>query len=170
MNVVSQDDIDELKAMPCCVEKILIELILDLSRHPESMDQIKLKMDALTDRIEKEDIKKNNCYEIDQLMQNINTCLARNDFNLSIEKLKELHGLIRDLNIPKLLKLCKENDSAIEEIKDKNIYLFLGFTGTGNFLKHFFNYREKVLFFKKLFLYFQESQHHFTFLVDQGLN
>lgn len=134
MKFIDSDDLNELKVMPLCAEKILFELILELSCDDVNITKIKQDFEKLKGRTAEENPKMNHSYEIDHIFRDMKTFLSQNDksgFNSIIQKLKELHCLLRDLNIPKLIRLIKENNDALDMVSDKNIFLFMGFTGSG---------------------------------------
>jgi hypothetical protein len=132
---VDKDDLEELRDMPECAEYFLISLMKDLSRVEN--DDVKLDETNLTkfeDRVYLEGL---NSHDIDELLDNARITLSRNDLTATLSSLKEIHKKLRDLNIPKLFRLTTENNDALDkEVKDKNIYLFIGLSGTGILNKH----------------------------------
>jgi hypothetical protein len=132
---IDYDDQKELENMPPCAEKLLVDLSVNLSQnHDKDFDK-----DGLLEELKK--LKKNltdegllevNRYEINKILTVIKNALQQNNISLAFGKLKELHTILRDLNIPKLLRLIKENNDALDVVNEKNIYLFIGLTGSGN--------------------------------------
>jgi signal recognition particle GTPase len=135
---VDNDDLEELKNMPVCAEYFLISLMRDISRVEN--DEAKLdetNLIKLEERINLEDL---SSHEIDELLDHVKRSLNRNDNRHALSGLQEIHKKLRDLNITKLFRLTRENNEALDkEVKSKNIYLFIGLSGTGIFNKHNFN-------------------------------
>ena len=128
---LDSDDLNELKNMPVCAEKLLISLMNDVSK----VDDIHVFQDDFAELKERIVLEGLDSYEIDQLLKDIKTSLNRNEPRTAFSTLKSIHLKLRDLNIPKLLRITEENNEALDrEIKDKNIYLFIGLTGSGKYI------------------------------------
>ena len=141
---VDNDDLEELINMPVCAEYFLISLMRDISRFENN--DVKLEETNLTKLEERIYSEHLNSYEIDEFLDNVKKYLSRNDYKLAFLELQNIHKKLRDLNIPKLFRLTRENNDALDkEVKGKNIYLFIGLSGTGIFNKHSFIYIEMIL-------------------------
>jgi signal recognition particle GTPase len=140
---VDDDDIEELRKMPACAEYFLISLMRDISRFETNDVKIdETNLSKLEERIYSEHL---NSYEIDEFLVNVKTYLSQNDNKRAFSELQNIHKKLRDLNIPKLFRLTRENNDALDkEVKGKNIYLFIGLSGTGIFNKHSFIYIEMI--------------------------
>lgn len=124
---IDEDDLKEIKNMPLCAEKLLITLMFEFSR-VDGCDTLINDIQVLKERMELEGL---NTYDVDQLFKDLKIMLRRNDMIGSFNCLKQIHGSIRELNIPKLFRLTKENNDALDIVKDQNIYMFIGLTGSG---------------------------------------
>jgi hypothetical protein len=128
---VDEDDQLELEKMPLCAENLLIQLMVSTESPNSDQDGLIDDLNRLKSRLEVEGLFDINRYEINQVLRDVQQSLGRNDLSLSLRKLKELHAILRDLNIPKLFRLIKENDSNLSKLMNQNIYLFMGRTGSG---------------------------------------
>jgi hypothetical protein len=128
---VDEDDQLELEKMPLCAENLLIKLMVSTESPNSDQDGLIDDLNRLKSRLEVEGLFDINRYEINQVLRDVQQSLGRNDLSLSLRKLKELHAILRDLNIPKLFRLIKENDSNLSKLMNQNIYLFMGRTGSG---------------------------------------
>jgi hypothetical protein len=115
--------------MPLCAEKVLIELVHDLCQTDNDENELINDLNKLEERLKIEDL---DSYEVVYISKELKIFISQKNFNAAVRNLKEIHSLIRYLNIPKLLRLTKENNDALEIVKDQNIFLFIGFTGSGS--------------------------------------
>ena len=129
---VSSDDLEEHTNMPYCAEKLLIALMHSIPQ--DDNKTLFKKLDELKERIGFEGLY---TYEVNILYKEIINSLNKKEFGLAFSSLRKIHDTLRSLNIPKLLRLIKESDNALEIVKDKNIYLLIGHTGSG---KYYFRY------------------------------
>jgi hypothetical protein len=93
----------------------------------------------------------NDTYEVSLIAREIKINLKMNNFISAFKKLTELHSILRDLNIPKLLRLINTNNDALDLVRNKNVHLFIGLTRTGKiFVKMFiFNFELGAFEFKE---------------------
>jgi hypothetical protein len=126
---IDPDDREELSKMPLCAEKVLIELALDLCQTDNDENKLINDFNKLEERLKTEGLYS---YESIRICKSLKNFISQKNFDSAVGKLKEILSLIRDLNIPKLLRLTKENTDALEMVRDRNIFLFIGFTGSGN--------------------------------------
>ena len=77
------------------------------------------------------EIEGQSSYEVNLISKDIKIFLQQDNLINAFQKLKELHSILRDLNIPKLFRLIKGNNDALELVRGKNIHLFIGLTRTG---------------------------------------
>lgn len=115
-NVISDNN-----RMPICSESILLNLI--------GQNVIKENdLEVLQERLKIEDfyseIMKN-------LFENLTLFVNKEDYPSAITSLKEMQLNLRDIDIPLLIKLTNMNDESLRMIKEKNIYLLMGLTGSG---------------------------------------
>ena len=130
---VDNDDLEELKNMPVCAEYFLITLMRDISKVKN--DDVKLDETNLTKLEERIYLEHLNSHEIDEFLDNVKISLSQNDNKRAFSELQNIHKKLRDLNIPKLFRLTRENTDALDkDVKSKNIYLFIGLSGTGIYI------------------------------------
>ena len=125
---LDNDDFNELRVMPLCAEKLVINFQVELKSDDFQREKLLECLEQLKERLELEGL---NSHDNIDLCREMNSSLSRNDKYSVFEKLKQLHSNLRQLNIPKLLRLTKENKDALEIVRDQNIYLFIGLTGSG---------------------------------------
>ena len=130
------NDENEIKHMPLCAEKLLINLI-NLLEKSDFTNGFEKEWKELEKRLKIEGL---DSQEVNQITEEINSLLNQRTFAELHDKLKRIQSLLRDLNVPKLLRMIKENNDALDKVKNKNIYLFIGLTKSGkNVLFIFFN-------------------------------
>ena len=115
---------DELSKMPMCSEKLILQLIYDLT------DGIKIDPDEIMKiegLLQRENIYTENRNSVNTIKQRF----TNRNFNGGKEELEKLLKSIRQIDIQKLFRLTKANVQAIEQIRDKAIFLFIGPTGSG---------------------------------------
>jgi hypothetical protein len=124
---IDEDDENELQFMPLCAEKLIICLLKKISNSIENCDLIEDWL-IIEKRLE---LEGKDTYEVSLIAREIKTSLEKHDLKNALKKLTELHLILRDLNIPKLLRLIKTNNDALDLVKGKNVHLFIGLTRTG---------------------------------------
>lgn len=128
-NAREEDYKSEYDKIPECVEKLILKLILYLQGCTSIVGEI-----IFVDTIEQ--LKKSLKDEELDTTRNLELVERAKDSaqvtsSESIEPLEELLGNIRDIDIQRLIALVEKNDKAIEIIREKNIYFFMGLTGHG---------------------------------------
>ena len=126
--------------MPLCSEKIIMKLIYyysilnlecNLKKNFENeiaSFNIEQELKILDDRSKLEKLDQTDYREkINEIKNFIKNGSKKN----AVYALEQLQKIIRFINIPQLIRLCKTNQEAIEKIKNKNIFLLLGLTGSG---------------------------------------
>lgn len=116
----------DFEKMPSCAEKLILKLIYDLYLNEHGQNQIDLE--KLKKRLVIEELFSNS---VKELYENLCRKFNRKDFDEASKQLANLLSTFRYINIPELLRLCKQNDASNEMINGKYIYLLLGLTGAG---------------------------------------
>jgi len=124
---IDEDDQKEEQNMPFCVEKLIMELLNKVSTKEQTSALIE-DWSTIERRLE---IEGQSSYEVNLISKDIKIFLQQDNLINAFQKLKELHSILRDLNIPKLFRLIKGNNDALELVRGKNIHLFIGLTRTG---------------------------------------
>jgi ribosome biogenesis GTPase A len=123
------DYIREYGEIPECAEKLIFKLILYLQGCTSIVGEIIFvdTIEKLKKSLENEELDSTRNLELVEQAKD----LAQVTSNESIKSLEELLGNIRDIDIQRLIGLVEKNNLAIETIRDKNIYFFMGLTGHG---------------------------------------
>jgi len=126
---ISESDLfnmlEDFSEMPNCSERIIMKLIYDLSKN--NLDDINSAIGNLNERLKIENLY----YENKDIVDNIAKSLKNSNINEALGHLLRLQKKTRFLNIQEVIRLVKSNDEYTEIIKDKNIYILFGLTGTG---------------------------------------
>ena len=129
---IDEDDEKEIENMPLCAEKLMMQLLNKISTKEQTSALIE-DWSTIERRLE---IEGQSSYEVNLISKDIKIFLQQDNLINAFQKLKELHSILRDLNIPKLFRLIIGNNDALELVKGKNIHLFIGLTRTGIVLIH----------------------------------
>ena len=132
--------ISDLEKYPNCAEKTLLKLVYmcSLERLPHLKSNEKMAniadydfkpiIQELNERLNLEEL---NTETVKELCQKINKSLEMKEFRSVLIQLKELLRLLRDINIQELFRLTASNEKHLELIKNKDIYMIMGLTGSG---------------------------------------
>jgi ribosome biogenesis GTPase A len=125
---------DDIKALPNCAEKSLLELIYLLKNEEKySSDDVQESSHIKEFQNLQIALKKEGLNTVTNLnyINSIEISLRYSDNRGAIVTLNKLLENIRDVNIQEIVRLISENNKALEIIKDKNVYLLIGLTGAG---------------------------------------
>ena len=120
---------DELKRMPLCAERQLLQLKYGLTNGCYTNEKIKAEIDLIEKRLKREDIYSHDYQVALDLIKSKGT--GANTKQAAVENLNTLMKSIRDIDIQLLIQLTSSNGEAIKKIGDKKIVLFMGPTGSG---------------------------------------
>ena len=124
---------DEIKKIPECCEKIILNLIYKIlinTDKEESLRQIEIdeEIDHLKERLNKEDLW---FYSYEEHLNHIKNSFNNSEYNESVKWLKRLMNKIRIIDVKLIQRLIKSNEQDLKFIRNKNIYMLLGLTGSG---------------------------------------
>lgn len=138
-------------AMPSCIEKSVLSLhfYISLKLHGKTVEFNKKIF--IPEKIEKEveneclymkerlELERESSSMILNLLKQLSECIRKEDWKSSLALVNKALMRIRPLNISELFRIIKRVDTTAEKIKNKDIILFLGGTGSGkSTLIHFF--------------------------------
>lgn len=118
-----QEYADEYFEMPECAEKFILELICRCEGPFGSMNDVNTILANLENRLREEALDSKPVREIFSRIKRSTT--------LNLDMLEQMLGCIRDIDIHRLKRLTSGNNEALEVIRGKNVYLFMGLTGHG---------------------------------------
>ncbi|CAF0901525.1 unnamed protein product [Adineta ricciae] len=134
-SLYSEDLRRDTSIMPFCAEKLIMELLIyyeeRLSENCASVQEENLETSprqTLRDQIKKEELL---TVEIQTILQNIEIHQSSNNPQLVIHHLNILLKKIRPLNVREIRRLVSEAEKTAELIKDQDIVLLIGDTGSG---------------------------------------
>ena len=124
---------DEIKKIPECCEKMILNLIYNIlinTDKEESLRQIEIdeEIDHLKERLNKEDLW---FHSYEEHLNHIKNSFNNSEYNESVKLLKRLMNKIRIIDIKLIQRLIKSNEHDLNFIRNKNIYMLLGLTGSG---------------------------------------
>jgi signal recognition particle GTPase len=124
---------DEIKEIPECCEKIILNLIYVISINIDNEEKLrKIEIDVeinhLKERLKKEELWFHS-YEED--LYRIQSSFKNSEYKESVKWLKNLMNKIRIIDIKLIHRLIKSNEQDLNFIRNKNIYMLLGLTGSG---------------------------------------
>jgi len=124
---------DEIKKIPECCEKMILNLIYNIlinTDKEESLRQIEIdeEIDHLKERLNKEDLW---FYSYEEHLNHIKNSFNNSEYNESVKWLKRLMNKIRIIDVKLIQRLIKSNEQDLNFIRNKNIYMLLGLTGSG---------------------------------------
>ncbi|CAF4906712.1 unnamed protein product [Rotaria sp. Silwood1] len=127
--------LDEANAMPPCARKTTIELIIYFeqrlleekspSPHAETLVS---SLDKLQDQLKQEELFSENASEI---LHHLKLHVTSSNYALMVSRLKELLEKIRPLNVGEIQRLVLKAKKAADSIRNKDIILLVGVTGSG---------------------------------------
>ena len=124
---------DEIKKIPECCEKMILNLIYNIlinTDKEESLRQIEIdeEIDHLKERLNKEDLW---FHSYEEHLNHIKNSFNNSEYNESVKWLKCLMNKIRIIDVKLIQRLIKSNEQDLNDIRNKNIYMLLGLTGSG---------------------------------------
>jgi signal recognition particle GTPase len=124
---------DEIKEIPECCEKIILNLIYNISINIDNEEtlrkiEIDAEIDNLKERLNKEDLW---FHSYEEHLNNIHNSFNNLEYKESVKWLKCLMNKIRIIDIKLIHRLIKSNEQDLNFIQNKNIYMLLGLTGSG---------------------------------------
>ncbi len=105
----------------------LIYNILINTDKEESLRQIE-EIDHLKERLNKEDLW---FHSYEKHLNYIKNSFNNSEYNESVKWLKRLMNKIRIIDVKLIQCLIKSNEQDLNFIRNKNIYMLLGLTGSG---------------------------------------
>ncbi|CAF4857658.1 unnamed protein product, partial [Rotaria sp. Silwood1] len=131
LNELREDSV----AMPPCAEKTILELLehfeqklLENCPYSQEQNSVIEMLSKLNDQITKQDL---NSKEVQTSLQNLNIAVNSGNRSSSVDILYELKKKIRPLNVQDIQRLVSKAKKAAELIRDKDIILLVGETGSG---------------------------------------
>ncbi|CAF3541480.1 unnamed protein product [Rotaria socialis] len=126
---------EDFAAMPPCAEKTILELLEHfqqklLEDYPYSQQQNSVieMLGKLNDQIKKQDLLSK---EIQTSLQNLTIAVNSRNDSSSVNILHQLQKEIKPLNVQEIKRLVSKAKTAAELIRDKDILLLVGETGSG---------------------------------------
>ncbi|CAF2770029.1 unnamed protein product [Rotaria sp. Silwood2] len=125
----------DLANMPSCAEKMVMELLeycerrlLEDCTNSKNEDEADRLFTHLQDQMKRQDMFTD---EIRFTLQDINRFIHSNNILSAVRLLRELLRKIRPLNLQQIQRLLTKAEHAATLMRDKEIILFVGATGTG---------------------------------------
>lgn len=128
----NEDDVNAVEYMPMCVEKMLLTLMLEISRVNRAAEKNAQYWQEQTDELKRRvELEGLDTWEVNGLLDKISKAFKQLDLGKAFVCLKQILALTRDLHVTKLIRLLSENNDALDIVEKKDVFLFIGHTGAG---------------------------------------
>ncbi|CAF1267185.1 unnamed protein product [Adineta steineri] len=125
----------QLTEMPECAEKTLMELLeyfyrrlLNDNTNETMSNSIRSKLTQVQSQLQNEDLLSK---QIEMKLQEINRTIDNQDCSVILYNLNKILKLIRPLNLQEIERYIKRSEQTANLIRDKDIILLIGITGSG---------------------------------------
>lgn len=125
----------QLTEIPECAEKTVMELLeyfyrrlLNDNRNETISNSIRSKLTKIQSQLQDEDLLTE---QIEMKLQEINRTIDNQDCSIILYNLNKILKLIRPLNLQEIQRYIKRSEQTATLIRDKDIILLIGTTGSG---------------------------------------
>ncbi|CAF0947135.1 unnamed protein product [Adineta steineri] len=122
---------NDLTRLPCCAERTIMELLKHFAQKSSSLQE-KNFLPEMLNQLHNQ-IKQQGLFseDIQTFLQNLNLAIESGKNSSSMNILQEFLKKIRPINISETQRLVSKSKKAAELIRDKDIVLLVGETGSG---------------------------------------